>query len=218
MGNVKDLTGSRIGKLLLLQRKRENNKTYYYCKCDCGNEKWIRADKIGEDKINNCGCERVYHYTDLSNKKFGKLQPIKVVDNSKNNGYIWLCKCDCGNEKEIVMSSLISGASTSCGCIKKNKAKDTVKIMHERNRKYLIDNTCTILLSRKNLLKNNISGVNGVTWDKTNQKWHSYISFKKKRYHLGFYKDKKDAISARKEAEEKLHNKFLEWYYQNYKK
>ena len=34
---AKDLTGNKIGKLLLTERKRENNRTYYYCKCDCGN-------------------------------------------------------------------------------------------------------------------------------------------------------------------------------------
>ena len=39
---AKDLTGKKIGKLTLKERKRENNRTYYYCKCDCGNSLWIR--------------------------------------------------------------------------------------------------------------------------------------------------------------------------------
>lgn len=57
MSRAKDLTGSRVEKLLLLERKRENNRTFYYCKCDCGNEKWIRADVLLKAK--SCGCERI---------------------------------------------------------------------------------------------------------------------------------------------------------------
>lgn len=35
------------------------------------------------------------------------------------------------------------------------------------------------------------------------------IEFKKKRYNLGTFINKEDAIKARKEAEENLHKKFL---------
>ena len=37
-------------------------------------------------------------------------------------------------------------------------------------------------------------------------------------YFFGYYSNKKDAIAARKEAEEKLHGPFLEWYAENYPK
>lgn len=47
----------------------------------------------------------------LLGKKFGKLTVIDLADNS-----MWLCKCECGNEKAIVTSSLINGCSKSCGC------------------------------------------------------------------------------------------------------
>lgn len=30
--------------------------------------------------------------------------------------YTWLFRCDCGNEKEIYVSSVVSGHTTSCGC------------------------------------------------------------------------------------------------------
>ena len=56
MRKGKDLTGSRVGRLLLLERKRENNRTFYYCKCDCGNKKWIRSDVL--EKARSCGCIR----------------------------------------------------------------------------------------------------------------------------------------------------------------
>lgn len=36
----------------------------------------------------------------LTNQKFGRLTAIKKAP-SKNNKTYWLCKCECGNEKEI---------------------------------------------------------------------------------------------------------------------
>lgn len=33
--------------------------------------------------------------------------------------HLWLCKCDCGNEKIVVADNLSSGKLKSCGCLKK---------------------------------------------------------------------------------------------------
>ena len=49
------------------------------------------------------------------------------------------------------------------------------------------------------------SGVNGVSWDKSKKKWSAYIAYKKRRYFLGRYMDKKDAIVARLTAEKQFY-------------
>ena len=49
-------------------------------------------------------------------QKFGKLTAIKPVGRTKHRSIIWLCKCDCGKNKEIPSASLRSGNSKSCGC------------------------------------------------------------------------------------------------------
>jgi hypothetical protein len=56
------------------------------------------------------------NYIDLSGKKFGLLTAIKVSGKDKIGRKKWLCKCDCGNHKEISMDSLKRGSSKSCGC------------------------------------------------------------------------------------------------------
>ena len=33
-----------------------------------------------------------------------------------NDIYIWHCVCDCGNEKDVPITALTSGGTTSCGC------------------------------------------------------------------------------------------------------
>lgn len=56
MGKAIDLTGQKIGRLTVLQRKREDNRTWYYCKCDCNTKIWLRADVLS--KATSCGCIR----------------------------------------------------------------------------------------------------------------------------------------------------------------
>jgi hypothetical protein len=62
------------------------------------------------------------------------------------------------------------------------------------------------------LTKRNRSGVRGVYWDSAQQKWNANMTFKKKRYHLGFYEKIEDAAKARAEAEEKYFNPILMKY------
>ena len=57
--------------------------------------------------------------------------------------------------------------------------------------------------------KNNTSGYKGVTWAKDKEKWCAQIVFKGKRYYLGYYEKKEEAVEARKEAEEKLFGTYL---------
>lgn len=71
---------------------------------------------------------------DLTNCKFERLKVIKRVKN-KNYRAMWLCKCDCGNEKITSTYLLLSGQTKSCGCLgKENRAKSRTK-HHQTNTK-----------------------------------------------------------------------------------
>lgn len=52
---------------------------------------------------------------DLTGKRFGKLVALRVVGKTKGRHAIWLCRCECGNEKRIVRGNLMR--SGSCGCV-----------------------------------------------------------------------------------------------------
>lgn len=52
---------------------------------------------------------------DLTGHRFGRLYVIKRLPNKGEQLY-YLCKCDCGKEKEVAAKHLRSGATTSCGC------------------------------------------------------------------------------------------------------
>ena len=50
-------------------------------------------------------------------QKFGRLEVIKRMPNSKTDKTRWLCKCNCGNTVIVVGSNLKSGNTKSCGCL-----------------------------------------------------------------------------------------------------
>lgn len=53
----------------------------------------------------------------------------------------------------------------------------------------------------RNLMASNTSGCMGVVWHKVRKLWQAQLKIDNKTLYLGGYKDIKDAISARKEAE-----------------
>lgn len=56
--------------------------------------------------------------------RYGRLLVISECGINNNKKVLWLCKCDCGNEKKIVGGNLRSGGSKSCGCLAKELSRD----------------------------------------------------------------------------------------------
>ena len=211
--------GDKVGMLTLLSKKKENKRTYFWCKCDCGNKKWIRADCIGIGKTVSCGCYNAknnsYKPKDIKGKVFGRLTALYPTEYRDVNGsVIWNCKCSCGNFKNVSASDLVKGVVKSCGCFfAENRHINGEKISKYIQDKYVVENTNlkNIEIDHK-LLSNNTSGYTGVTWDKNRNKWIAQIVFKDKRIFLGRYTNIEDAIQARKEAEYKYFKPILDKY------
>lgn len=61
MNRFKDLTGKRFGRLVALsvdhfQDVKRGRRTFWKCKCDCGNIKVIRSDSLISGNTTSCGC------------------------------------------------------------------------------------------------------------------------------------------------------------------
>ena len=59
MGNLKDLTGQRFGRLTVINRSTRKSKSYHsfwYCICDCGNYAEIREVSLRNRHTRSCGC------------------------------------------------------------------------------------------------------------------------------------------------------------------
>lgn len=169
---------------------------------------------------------------DLTGHRFGKLVVIKESAPNYHfdkKGYkhrysMWECKCDCGETTVVSVNDLNSSNTKSCGCLELENRKninerfvsneiwnhENAQKFHEWDRQ--IKGTKITTLRPDRLQANNKSGVRGVCWDKKRKKWSAYITFKGKRTYLGYFKNKTDAIAARKEAEEKYFQPILEKY------
>lgn len=55
----------------------------------------------------------------FAGEKFGRLTVIKLISGQK-----CLCKCECGNVKEFSKYNILNGATSSCGCFRKQKLTD----------------------------------------------------------------------------------------------
>ncbi len=53
---------------------------------------------------------------DLAGQRFERLEVIEFAGYTNANKAKWLCKCDCGNYKEVIGSNLRNGKTKSCGC------------------------------------------------------------------------------------------------------
>lgn len=145
MKQIKDRAGEKYGRLTVVNFvKIEDKKTYWSCKCDCGNVVVKPISYLVAGNCKSCGClnaelsrDRLKKIkekgnskslVDLTGKKFGRLTVVKRVENNKFKQVQWLCKCECGKEKIICGNSLKDGSIKSCGCLKKEQ--DYINIAH----------------------------------------------------------------------------------------
>lgn len=132
---VIDLTGKKFGRLLVLRRNGEtkHGDPLWETRCECGTEKLISGISLREGRTQSCGCwnaelvkERgIKNTKDLTGQRFGRYIVIEKLDKRTNSGgVIFLCRCDCGQEKEVSGYVLLSGAVVSCGCVgRENRIK-----------------------------------------------------------------------------------------------
>lgn len=60
MSKPLDLTNQKFGKLTALYREpSRNNKTYWFCQCECGNTKSVQTAHLRSGAIQSCGCKTI---------------------------------------------------------------------------------------------------------------------------------------------------------------
>lgn len=134
-----NLTGKKFGKLKVLKRldKKEDRYYVWLCQCECGNTAQVNTKRLVRGTITNCGCipkktaRNGQIAEDLTGRRFGKLTVLRRVKN-KNNRTCWLCRCDCGREKEVSAHDLKTGKVKSCGCRQFYKGKGVKDISGKR--------------------------------------------------------------------------------------
>lgn len=152
MGKALDLTNQNFGRLIALYKApSKNKKSYWHCKCQCGEEKDIRTDQLVSGKIRSCGCLKkeldiqkailagVNNGINLIDQTFGYLQPIEKTTKRNRGHIVWRCKClNCGSDNyEISSLYLKRGDTISCGCINRSNGEEKIySLLKENNIKF----------------------------------------------------------------------------------
>lgn len=110
------------------------------------------------------------NFKDLTNKRFGKLLVVENTNKKRNKKTIWLCKCDCGNYKEIQVDNLTSGHTKSCGCLNGKGYKHNLK----NTRLYYIWSCMKQRCYNENHKQYKDYGQRGI---KICNEWHEFINF-----------------------------------------
>lgn len=73
----------------------------------------------------------------LSGQVFGRLTAICYVHKVKSTNRVWLCRCECGTEIEVIGRSLTDGNTRSCGCLSREVSAKNIRaqrLTHGRTR------------------------------------------------------------------------------------
>lgn len=114
--NPGDLLGP--SNILMLQRTQKiKNKWMANFKCPyCGKIFEALIQNIVNGDRKSCGCKSTTA-KDITNQRFGKLIALYPTERRSSSGIIyWHCKCDCGNQIDTRITSLLNGDTISCGC------------------------------------------------------------------------------------------------------
>lgn len=230
----KDLTGMTFGRLTVLEQAEDHiqpngvHRPMWKCQCNCKDKTIVIVQgsdlKYGHTK--SCGCinkeiNKKYNDVELNLQDERGLYGVGYCRNTGNKFYFDMsdydlikeyCWCEYihrgyhslqawdinGGPYNIVMSNLL-------GC----KFYDHEDKNPLNNRRYnLRPATYSQNTANRGVMKNNTSGITGVSWDKRTQTWKVSLQFERKTIVSSRYKDKQDAIVARLEAEKTYFGEF----------
>jgi hypothetical protein len=192
------------------------------CECSCNEHNRIVVDagNLRSGNTLSCGCHsrettsRVFkkynNYSEKMTDEYGDYY-IGYASNTNKEFYIdaedfdaikEYCWCESQNETINRISANVNGKTIRMHILLGYKNYDHADRNELNNRKYNL-RQCTPSQNaiNKGVRSNNTSGVTGVSWSRTSNRWVVQISKEHKTKTIGSYISKEDAIKARLEAE-----------------
>jgi hypothetical protein len=134
-----DLSGKIFGRWEVLgPSERRNEIRYWFCRCECGIEKWVRSQALANGGSRSCGClfrelARQRFLKILDGRRFGRLHVLSQ-NQSKRKRVFWLCQCDCARRVWVSSIALLSGSTKSCGCMNRELTAKRARLLLKRHR------------------------------------------------------------------------------------
>lgn len=123
----RDLTGEKVARWTVIRKGPERYRTEYayWCRCECGTEKYVRPAGLNNGDSKSCGCLRaeMVDGSRFVGKRYGKIVVLEKTSAQKEGKHCWLyrCRCDCGKELLLTATRFAAqrrGVMQSCGCMR----------------------------------------------------------------------------------------------------
>ena len=198
-----DLTGKRFGRLLVIEKSNYTNKygrTFWRCKCDCGNEIIRPVGDLNTGRINSCGClhSETSRKQGLINKKHGLSQTriysvwMHMINRctNKNNKYY----SRYGGRGITVYDEWMNDILSFVNWAENNGYTDELEIDRINNDGNYEPNNCRFVTRQQNM--QNTSGkvissskYKGVMLSTNGKKWISQITVDNERINIGTFEN-----------------------------
>jgi hypothetical protein len=87
MGKMKDLTGQKFGKLMVIEEAYRKKNVYWKCHCDCGTETIVIGSGLRNGHTTSCGCNRINGAIKTAKKNLSKDPKLHSARNIYGNSY-----------------------------------------------------------------------------------------------------------------------------------
>lgn len=130
-----DLTGQRVGKLIVVKEagRDKHGGVTWLCQCDCGNTRIVSNGCLKRKVTTSCGCSNWYiQIKDITGNRYGRLVVLRFIKTDEKRRSLWECQCDCGKTVIVQKNNLTSGNTKSCGCL-----SSSLKTTHNKSKSRL---------------------------------------------------------------------------------
>lgn len=110
--------GARYNRWKVVEQRKDG----WLCRCDCGTERVLTNHQVR--RLKSCGCKNIVkQHAKVAaavkigpGSRFNRWTVLRRAPYRHRAGIAWICRCDCGTEREIGQPELLRGTSQSCGC------------------------------------------------------------------------------------------------------
>jgi len=84
LAKIGDITGKKFGKLTVISfSHKEKTRSWFLCKCDCGNECYKSSQQLLNQGIFSCGCAHIEHVHNKLNNECVENTNLKLLRNTE---------------------------------------------------------------------------------------------------------------------------------------
>ena len=114
----------------------------------------------------------------LEGQRFGRLLVLSRAANQHGKS-MWVCLCDCGQTSRPIMISNLKGGNTiSCGCFRKERSREAVKLLQTHGDSKTVEYRAWYNMLRRCYAPKRDGFENyGGRGIKVCERWHNYLSF-----------------------------------------